>query len=105
MRNSKHHSESEAARMFRDARALLATGVTIAQACRKLSISEATFHRWRRKFARPPPAKGEQRSQSPASARFKQLEKENRRLKLLLAELTLENAFLNDRLEGTNGCG
>lgn len=100
MRNSKRHTAAESARKYREARALVATGATIAQACRKLSVSEATFHRWRRKFARPPPAKDE--SQSPSSTRFKQLETENRRLKLLLAELTLENAFLNDRLEGTN---
>src|SRR6266404_3500002 len=103
MAKRKRHTEAESAQGHRKASTLLADGATIPQACQKLGISEATFHRWRRKFAQP--------ARNPVTGslildeqlRFKQLDKENKRLKLLVAELTLENAFLNDRLEGRNG--
>lgn len=102
------HTEPESEKTFRRASELVAAGATIAQACRKVQVSEATFHRWRKKFApreRPPPSKAlvpASKQSIPASKqlRLKQLEMENKRLKLLVAELTLENAFLKDRLEG-----
>lgn len=103
MRKRVRHTAKESAQRFREAKVLLATGATIPQACRKLGVSEATFHRWRRKFAPPPRASPKPSTHAEGNSQLKQLEKENKRLKLLVAELTLENAFLKDRLEGTNG--
>ena len=105
MRKRVRHTEKESAQRFREAKTHLAAGATIPQACRKLGISEATFHRWRRKFAAPSRAPPKASTHLSVNARLKQLEKENKRLKLLVAELTLENSFLKDRRDCPNGNG
>ena len=105
MKQRKRHTDVESARVYRTASALLSAGATIPRACRKLGISEATFHRWRRKFAppsraSPPPlATRERAPPGNGNSRLKQLEKENKRLKLLVAELTLEISFMKDHIE------
>lgn len=99
------HTETESAQKYRQGIALLASGGTILQAAKKLGVSEATFHRWRRKFAPPSRASPRSSSSLEGNARLKQLEKENKRLKLLLAELTLEISFLKDRWDHPNGNG
>jgi putative transposase len=74
----------------------LRRGATIPQVCKKLQISPATFHRWRKRLGG-----SEQTAPSDGNgtAKLKRLERENKRLKILVAELTLENAFLKDALE------
>ena len=62
-------------------------GRTIADVCREHGISDATYHRWKGKYG------GLQVSQL---RRLKQLEDENRKLKQLVGELTLDNAALKD---------
>lgn len=62
-------------------------GRTIADVCREHGISDATYHRWKSKYG------GLEVSQL---RRLKQLEDENRRLKQLVGELTLDNAALKD---------
>lgn len=103
MKRRVRHKPAEAARMYREVRALLVAGATIPQICRKLGVSEATFHRWRRKYAPKSRVSAKPASAEEANSRLKQLERENKRLKLLVAELTLENAFLKDHLDGVNG--
>jgi putative transposase len=62
-------------------------GRTIADVCREHGISDATYHRWKAKYG------GLEVSQL---RRLKQLEEENRKLKQLVGELTLDNAALKD---------
>jgi len=62
-------------------------GRTIADVCREHGISDATYHRWKGKYG------GLEVSQL---RRLKQLEEENRRLKQIVGELTLDNAALKD---------
>ena len=62
-------------------------GTAVAEICRKLGVSEPTFYRWKRKFA------GLGISEI---RRLKQLEDENRRLKQVVADLTLDKAMLQD---------
>jgi putative transposase len=62
-------------------------GRTIADVCREHGISDATYHRWKGKYG------GLEVSQL---RRLKQLEEENRKLKQLVGELTLDNAALKD---------
>lgn len=62
-------------------------GRTIADVCREQGISDATYHRWKGKYG------GLEVSQL---RRLKQLEEENRRLKQIVGELTLDNAALKD---------
>jgi putative transposase len=62
-------------------------GRTIADVCREHGISDAAYHRWKGKYG------GLEVSQL---RRLKHLEEENRRLKQLVGELTLDNAALKD---------
>ena len=64
-------------------------GVPVKEICRKLQISEQTFYRWKKKFG----GLG-----VPEVRRMKQLEDEVRRLKQLVADLSLDKAMLQDAL-------
>jgi len=61
----------------------------VAEIVRKLGISEQTFYRWKKKYAGMGVAE---------VRRLKQLEDENRRLKRLVADLTLDKQMLQDVL-------
>ena len=61
--------------------------MAVAEVCRKLGISEATFYNWKRKFGGL--GVGEVR-------RLKQLEEENSRLKRLVADLSLDKEMLQE---------
>jgi putative transposase len=60
---------------------------TVAEVCRQHGISEGTYYRWKAQYG------GLEVSQL---RRLRQLEDENRRLKHLVADLTLDNAALKD---------
>ena len=62
-------------------------GVPVAEVCRKAGISQATFFNWRKKYGGMLP--NEMR-------RLKQLEDENRRLKSIVADLSLDKEMLQD---------
>ena len=66
-------------------------GASIREVCRKMGVSEQTFFRWKRKFAGMGVAE---------VRRLKQLEEENRKLKSLVADLSLDKAMLQDALRG-----
>ena len=65
------------------------SGVPIGEILRKLGISEATFYRWKKKYGGMGVAE---------IRRLKHLEDENRRLKGLVADLTLDKQILQDAL-------
>ena len=65
------------------------SGVAVEEACRKLGISQQTFYRWKKKFA----GLG-----VPELRRLRQLEEENRKLKTLVADLSLDKQILQDVL-------
>jgi transposase-like protein len=77
--------------MLREAEVLLSQGATAAEVVRKLSISEQTYYRWRREY-------GGMRIEQ--AKRLKVLEKENTRLKKLVADLSLDNAILKEVSRG-----
>lgn len=65
------------------------SGTPVKELCRKLGISEQTFYTWKRRFA----------GMGVAELRkVKQLEDENRRLKQLVADLTLDKQMLQEVL-------
>ena len=72
---------------LRDAEVLLGQGATVAEVSHKLSITEQIYYRWRREY-------GGMRLEQ--ARRLKELEKENGRLKRLVADLTLDNAILKE---------
>ena len=67
------------------------SGTSVEEICRKLGVSGPTFYRWKKQFAGMGVAE---------IRRLKQLEEENRKLKKLLAEATLDNAALKDLASG-----
>lgn len=66
-------------------------GTPILEVCRKMGVSEQTFFRWKKKFAGMGVAE---------VRRLKQLEEENRKLKTLVADLSLDKQILQDALKG-----
>ncbi len=64
-------------------------GVPIAELCRKYGISQQTFYRWRAKFGGLMPSE---------VRRLKELEEETRRLKRIVADLSLDKQILQDAL-------
>jgi putative transposase len=67
------------------------TGTAVSEIVRKLGISEQTFYRWKKKFAGLGMAE---------LRRLKQLEDENRKLKQLVADLSLDKKMLQDVVSG-----
>jgi putative transposase len=75
--------------MLREAEVLLSQGTPVAEVCRKMGIAEQTFFRWKKKYG------GLGVSEL---RRLRQLEEENRQLKRLVADLTLDKQMLQDVL-------
>jgi transposase-like protein len=76
---------------LREAEILLSQGSTVAEASRKLNVTEQTYYRWRKEY-------GGMRVEQ--AKRFKELEQENSRLKKLVADITLDNAILKEAARG-----
>ena len=77
--------------MLREAEVQVAKGLDIEQVCRNLGISTYTYYRWRKEYG------GLKVDQAK---RLKELEKENSRLKKLVADLSLDKAILKEVAEG-----
>ena len=65
------------------------SGTAVTEVCRKMGISEQTFYRWKKKFAGIGVAE---------VRRLKVMEEENRKLKQLVADLSLDKQMLQDVL-------
>ena len=87
----KRYTAEQIIRHLREAEVELAKGQTTGEVCRKLGITEQTYYRWRKEYG------GLKLDQAK---RLKELEKENTRLKRLVAELSLEKQVLRDVAQG-----
>ncbi len=76
---------------LREAEVLLSQGSSVAEASRKLSVTEQTYYRWRKEY-------GGMRVEQ--AKKLKELEKENTRLKRLVADVSLDNAILKEAAKG-----
>ena len=76
---------------LREAEVLLSQGLTVGEASRKLGVTEQTYYRWRKEY-------GGMRVEQ--AKRLQELEKENTRLKRLVADITLDNAILKEAARG-----
>jgi putative transposase len=83
----KGHSPEQIVRKLRQAEARLSVGATVPEVARELGISEATFHRWKNLYGG---------MSSSEAKRLKELEKENARLKKLVAEQALNIDILKE---------
>lgn len=79
----KRYSDEQIAFALRQAE----SGTSVEEICRRLGVSEPTFYRWKKQFAGMGVAE---------IRRLKQLEEENRKLKQLVADLTLDKTMLQD---------
>jgi transposase-like protein len=77
--------------MLREAEVLQSQGMTIGEISRKLAITEQTYYRWRKEYG------GMRIDQAK---RLKELEKENVRLKKIVANLSLDNDILKETVRG-----
>ncbi len=83
----KRHTAEQSISKLREAEVFLAKGTKMPQVCRKIGITEQTYYRWRKEYG------GVRTDQVK---RFKDMEKENARLKKLVADLSLDNAILKE---------
>jgi putative transposase len=83
----KRRTREQIQRLLREADRDLAKGLTVVDVCRKLGVSENFYYRWRQRLD---PAKVDD------SRRIRELESDNERLKLLVAELLLDKRMLQD---------
>jgi len=87
----KKHTPEQIIRKLRRAETRMAEGATVGEVCRELEVSEATYHRWNRRYG----AMNEDQLK-----RLKALEKENTRLKKIVAEQAVDISVLKEAAEG-----
>ena len=83
----KRYNPEQIINSLREAEVLISKGSTAAEAARHLGITEQTYYRWRKEYG------GMRINQAK---RLKELEKENLRLKKIVADQALDNAILKD---------
>jgi len=83
----KRHSAEQIVAKLRQADVELGKGLKVPEVCRQLSISEQTYYRWRTKYGGMDPLMAKQ---------MKELEKENGRLKKLVADQALDMLILKE---------
>lgn len=86
----KRYSDEDILRLLREIELSLASGSDVATACRAAGVSDATYYTWRKRFG------GMGRSEM---ANLKALQKENDRLKKIVAELELDKLILKESLD------
>ncbi len=87
----KRHTPEQIISKLREAEVGLAGGQTVPEACRALGVAEQTHYRWRKEYGG---LKVEQ------ARRFKELERENLRLRRAVADLTPDKLILKEAAEG-----
>lgn len=87
----KRRKPEQIVKALQEGEAMLAAGKAAAEVYQKLSISEATWMRWKKRFGG---------MKSDEAKRLRELEVENQRLKELLAEAELDKRILREAAEG-----
>ena len=87
----KRHTPEEIIKKLREAATFLAGGQSVEEVCKKLEVSPPTYHRWKEQYGG---------AKEDTVKRLKELEKENGRLKRIVADMALDNAMLKELAEG-----
>ena len=87
----KRHTAEQIIRKLREAEVAIAQGEPAKAVCKQLEVTEQTYYRWRKEYG------GLRLDQAK---RLRELEKENGRLKRLVADQALDNAILKEVAEG-----
>ncbi len=87
----KGYTPEQIINKLREAEVLISQGATAGEASRKIGVTEQTYYRWRKEY-------GGMRVEQ--AKRLKEIEKENARLKKLVADISLDNAILKEAARG-----
>ena len=87
----RRHTPEQVVRKLREADRLLAAGSALPEVAKQLEISEPTYHRWRAQYGG---------MQADDARRLRELERQNARLKRLLADKALEVDALREVAKG-----
>jgi putative transposase len=87
----KSYTPEQIINRLREAEIMLSQGATLAVILKKVGVSDCTYYRWRKEY-------GGMRVEQ--AKRLQELEKENSRLKRLVADISLDNAILKEAARG-----
>jgi transposase len=87
----KHHTPEQIISLLRQAEVELGSGLSVAQVCQKLAVSEQTFYRWKSQYGG---------MKADQMKRLKELEAENVRLKKIVADQALDIQMLKEVARG-----
>ena len=87
----KRHSAEQIINKLREAEVHLGQGMSVPEVSRKLGVTEQTYYRWRKEYGG---------LKTDQARKLKDLEKENARLKKLVADLSLDKAMLLEVASG-----
>ena len=87
----KKHTPEQIINKLREADVELANGTTVEQVCKKIEVSEQTYYRWRNQFGG---------MKADDMKRLKELERENQRLKQIVADQALDISILKEVAKG-----
>jgi len=87
----KGYTAEQIINKLREVEILISQGTTVGMASNKIGVTEQTYYRWRKEY-------GGMRIEQ--AKRLKEIEKENTRLKKLVADLSLDNAILKEVARG-----
>jgi len=89
--SKRNYTAEEIIIKLREVEVLCGQGKTVGEAVRQIGVAEQTYYRWRQKYGG---------MNTVDAKRLRELEKENSRLKKLVADLSLDNAILRDVTRG-----
>jgi len=87
----KRHTAEQIIHKLREAEVALGQGKNVKAVCKQLEVTEQTYYRWRKEYG------GLRMDQAK---RLRELEKENTRLKRVVADQALDNAILREAASG-----
>ncbi len=87
----KRHTAEQIIHKLREAEVVLGQGQSVKTVCKQLEVTEQTYYRWRKEYG------GLRMDQAK---RLRELEKENTRLKRVVADQALDNAILREAASG-----
>ena len=87
----KRHSAEQIIHKLREAEVALGQGKNVKAVCKQLGVTEQTYYRWRKEYGG---------LKTDQAKRLKELERENARLKRLVADLSLDKSMLQEVVKG-----
>lgn len=91
MTKRRRHTPEQVIRKLREGERLLGEGTDLTGVCKHLEVSEQTWHRWRNQYGG---------MKADDAKRLKELEKENQRLKKIVADQALDIDMLKEVSRG-----